>query len=684
VKFKAFCIVLLSILLFSFSFVPHALPQNEEEPPPAEQLPVGTQMPLPAAESPEQQAPKPEVQQPQMEQAPLLLPEKKPVVQPRVAPPQKSVPTVSFFFDDADIFEVVQTVFGDILKANYIIDQQVKGRVNFRTVTPIPKDEVLSVIEIIFRLNGIGFVEEGGLYRIIPLGDVSRELIYSQIGKTPEKVAIEMFTFKNLDLKESMPDIENALGLHLKGGTVRLVPVFRMNALIVIASSREQLDYIKQWADVFDTMYGIARPKIYVYPLQNSKASHIASLLQSILSGSGASVGSPATATMPARTEQQRTITQPGAAAAPATTTTTTTTTATQRTGAGTAVTSGGTFVSRETKIFADEITNSLIILAIPTDYAFLDETIKRLDTQPRQVVIEALIARVDLTDNLSFGFAWSLQTDVNITGLKPFNKDINLSGDAVSKPFGTTFDKGASDGFTFIATDPSGIVRARLTAALKDSRAKILAAPHVLVSDNREARIQVGSQIPLATSTTSTPISGGTEFTNTTTSTIQYKDIGIILNVKPQINDSGLVSLVLTQEVSSQGDTVKIAGSDFASINKTEATTELVAQDGQTIIIGGLIREDVTNSKDGIPLLSRIPLIGYLFSNTSRTSTRTELIILLTPHVVKSQTEVNELTSDYIQQYEKTSRDQDIKQFIQERRMKDEIDDIDSGDADK
>lgn len=626
----------------------------------------------PVAGAPEEQktGPVPPEKPQQAEQSPLLLPEKKPVVQPRVAPPQKSVPTVSFFFDDADIFEVVQTVFGDILKANYIIDQQVKGRVNFRTVTPIPRDEVLSVIEIIFRLNGIGFVEEGGLYRIIPLGDVSRELIYSQIGKTPEKVAIEMFTFRNLDLKESMPDIENALGLHLKGGTVRLVPVFRMNALIVIASSREQLDYIKQWADVFDTMYGIARPKIYVYPLQNSKASHIASLLQSILSGSGASVGSPATSTTPARTEQQRTTTQPGAAAAPATTTTTT---ATQRTGAGTAVSSGGTFVSRETKIFADEITNSLIILAIPTDYAFLDETIKRLDTQPRQVVIEALIARVDLTDNLSFGFAWSLQTDINITGLKPFNKDINLSGDAVSKPFGTTFDKGASDGFTFIATDPSGIVRARLTAALKDSRAKILAAPHVLVSDNREARIQVGSQIPLATSTTTTPISGGTEFTNTTTSTIQYKDIGIILNVKPQINDSGLVSLVLTQEVSSQGDTVKIAGSDFASINKTEATTELVAQDGQTIIIGGLIREDVTNSKDGIPLLSRIPLIGYLFSNTSRTSTRTELIILLTPHVVKSQTEVRELTSDYIRQYEKTSRDQDIKEFIQERGMKDE-----------
>jgi type II secretion system protein D len=676
-KFRTSLIMtLISVLLFSFSFVPHALPQNsnEEQELPSEILAGETAEPAAGTEASEQEKSGPEpAEQLQTEQAPPAIPEKKPVVLPRLPQLQKASATVSFFFDDADIFEVVQTVFGDILKANYIIDPQVKGRVNFRTVTPIPKEEVLSVIEIIFRLNGIGYVEEGGLYRIIPLADVSRELVYSQIGKTPEKVAIEMFTFRNLDLKESMTDIETALGLHLKGGTVRLVPVFRMNALIVIASSREQLDYIKEWAEVFDTMYGIARPKIYVYPLQNSKASHIASLLQSILSGGGASAASPAAT--PARTVQPRTQAEPGTAAAPAATTTA----ETQRTGAGTTVTSAGTFVSRETRIFADEITNSLIILAIPSDYVFLEETIKRLDTQPRQVVIEGLIARVDLTDNLSFGFAWSLKTDVNIKDIKPFNKDINLDGDVFSRPFGTTFDRGAGDGFTFVATDPSGIVRARLTAALKDSRAKILAAPHILVSDNREARIQVGSQIPLATSTTTTPLA---DATNTTTATIQYKDIGIILKVKPQINDSGLVSLEITQEVSSQGDNVSIAGSAFASINKTEATTDLVAQDGQTIVIGGLIREDATRSKDGIPFLSKIPLLGYLFSNTSRTSTRTELIILLTPHVVKSQTEAGKLTSDYIHQFEKTSRDRDIKEFIEERRMQKEGEDTDSGDA--
>jgi general secretion pathway protein D len=278
----------------------------------------------------------------------------------------------------------------------------------------------------------------------------------------------------------------------------------------------------------------------------------------------------------------------------------------------------------------------------------------------PRQVVIEGLIARVDLIDNLSFGFSWSLKSDIN---LSPFDRDISLDGDFFSKPFGTTYNTGAGDGFTFVGTDPSGIVRARLTAALRDSKAKILAAPHILVSDNREARIQVGQQVPLATQT-----STGIETTTTVTSTIQYKDIGIILNVKPQINDSGLIALEITQEVSSLGDNVQVADQAFASINKTETTTNLVAQDGATIIIGGLIREDIQKVTDGIPILSKIPILGRLFSNTTDNTQRTELIILLTPHVIRGLKEAGDVTSGYIDRYKNTTKDDDIGEFIKEK----------------
>jgi type II secretion system protein D len=602
--------------------------------------------------------------------------EKKPAPQATQPQQQKKQETVSFFFDDADIFEVAQTVFADILKANYIIDPQVKGRVNFRTVTPIPKDEVLPVMDIIFRLNGIGYVEEGGIYRIVPLAEVSKELIYSQIGKPPSKVAIEMFTFKNLDLKESMPDIENALGLHLKGGTVRILPIYRLNALIVVASNKEELEYIKQWVETFDAMFATARPKIFVYALQNSKAEHIASLLQSILSG-----GTSAPTTGTAATSRFAPTTRPGAGVIqPRTSLGTTGTTGAvpsavtpagttaPKTGAAATVTSSGTFVSAETKIFADEITNSLIVLATPADYKFIEETIKKIDIMPRQVSIEALIARVDLTDNLDFGFSWAFKTNVKASGLGPLSRGIDLNSVIAINPQGLNPQNIPGQGLTIVGTDSNNNVRAVITALAVESRAKILAAPHILVSDNREARIQVGSQIPLATSSTSyVNVSGSTtsESTIPTTNTIQYQDIGIILTVKPQVNDSGLISLDLSQEVSSEGPPAVIGGTAYTSINKTEATTNLVARDGETIVIGGLIREDVTKSKDGIPFLSKIPIIGNLFGSTVDHTQRTELIILLTPHVVRNMREAGGVTTDYLDRYKQGTRDKEIDTYI-------------------
>ncbi len=592
-------------------------------------------------------------------------PEIPPAAPPQVAPvmpqplsraAQQAGGPVSFFFDDADIFEVVQTVFGDILRVNYLIDQRVKGKVTFRTVTPIPREEVLAVMETILRINGIGFVEEKGMYRIVPLAEVSRELVYSQVGKDPGKVAIEMFTFKNMNLKEAMADIESAIGLNVQGGTIRILPIWRLNALLAVASTKEQMEYVRRWIEAFDGMFAEARPKVMVYPLQNSKAAHVASMLQAILGGAGGAGAAPA----PAATAPKAPTAGAAAAAPPA-----------PKPGPAAVAAGTGFLVSAETRIFADEITNALIILATPADYAFIEETIKKIDVLSRQVVIEGLIVRVDLTDNLSFGVSWALNTDVNIKGIDPFKRDINLAGGVTALPFGTTLDKTPGSGFTFVGTDPKGIVRARINAALKDSRAKILAAPHILVLDNREARIQVGSQVPLATQTTTSPLTGGEAASSTVTSTIQYKDIGIILKVKPQVNDSGLVSLDISQEVSSLGDNVSIAGQQFASINKTEATTNLVAQDGETIIIGGLIREDTSKVKEGIPLLSQIPILGSLFSNTTNSSTRSELIILLTPHVIKNMQEAEKVTQEYVDRYKGATKDKQIDEFIKERGQK-------------
>jgi general secretion pathway protein D len=261
--------------------------------------------------------------------------------------------------------------------------------------------------------------------------------------------------------------------------------------------------------------------------------------------------------------------------------------------------------------------------------------------------------------DNLSFGFSWSVNTDINITGMKLFNKDVNLNSDVnVNSPANAAAPANLpTKGFTFVAKDPSGIARAVITALAEESKAKVLASPHILVSDNREARIQVGSEVPLTTSQTSTTAVAGT--VPSITSTVQYKDIGIILKVKPQVNDSGLIMLELSQEVSTIGKvTVDVGGLKNITIDKIEATSNLVAQDGETIIIGGLIREDSTKGQDGIPYLSKIPIIGHLFGNTNDETTRTELIILLSPRVIKNRQEAKGVTSEYTQRLKGVSKE--------------------------
>jgi general secretion pathway protein D len=189
-------------------------------------------------------------------------------------------------------------------------------------------------------------------------------------------------------------------------------------------------------------------------------------------------------------------------------------------------------------------------------------------------------------------------------------------------------------------------MVRALVTALASESKGRVLAAPHILVSDNHEARIQVGQSVPIVTAQTyGTPGIAPQQV-------IEYKDIGIILKVKPQVNESGLVALDIHQEVSTFTTQKLFVDSTQIILNKTEASSSLVVQDGQTIIIGGLIREDTTKSISGIPYLSKIPIVGYLFGGRERDVSRTEIIMLLTPRVLRNQKEAKDTTSGYIDKF--------------------------------
>jgi type II secretory pathway component GspD/PulD (secretin) len=615
--------------------------------PATEQPASGTAKPavtLPSGQAPKE-APK-EVKQTEPAKALPVEPKKEEAV-PTKTPQKPAGSSVSFNFDDADIFSVIQTIFGDVLKVNYVVDPSVKGRVNFRSVAPVAKEDVLPLMEVILRLNGIGIVEDSGLYRIVPIGDISKEPAPVGIGRESEKVQIsgkallQAIPIKYIQSSEMV----RVLTPFLSKNAV-IVDVPKGNYIIVVDTDAN-VKRLLQLVGIFDSeQLKQVTPKVFVYPVQNSKAKDVASLLQQIFLGSTSTSQTPVTTPSPGAKTPATPTPQPHISTG----------------GKG-----GEALVSEVTKIFPDEVTNSIIILATPEDYALIAETIKKIDIIPRQVVIEGLIVRVNLKDNLSFGLAWSLKNYVNI-GLRPFTKDVKLTGDININPGGLDTSKLPSQGFTFVGTDSNGIVRAVLTTLEDESKGKVIAAPHILVSDNKEAKIQVGSQVPIATSTTTTPLTGGTEVTNYTTSTIQYKDIGIILKVKPQVNDSGLIFLEITQEISSIGEKVVVGGLDEISIDKTETTTNLVAKDGETIIIGGLIREDVTKTKVGLPILNKIPIIGNLFGTTTDDTLRTELIILLTPHVITNEQEAVDVTSHYVEKFKAGTKDKTIDNFIKER----------------
>jgi general secretion pathway protein D len=541
-------------------------------------------------------------------------------------------PRFSFNFDDADVYSVIQTVLGDILKVNYVIDPKVKGRVTFRSIAPVPRDEVLPVMEVILRLNGIGIVEEAGIYRVVQITDIAKEPAPIQFGRDPARVRV---TGKSLLQVVPILNIQSTEIIKLIGSFVStnavLIDVPRGNQIIIVDTDAN-VKRLLELVQIFDgEQFKRRKGEVYVHPVQNGKARDVAGLLQQIFMGASSTTSAPQSAPpkmaggplLASTTGASPEATPAPPAAAPTILSS-----------------SRGSLVSDMTRILYDEKINSIIVVGTPEDYSIIREAIEKIDIIPRQVILEGVIAEVTLTDNLSLGMAYSFGLTANRFGI---SGQVGLNPSTLANVDPATF---TGSGFTFMGVDQKGVVRALVSALASQSKGKLLAAPHILVADNQKARIQVGQQVPIVTSET---------YGSTTIApqrTIQYRDIGIILTVRPQVNEGGLVSLEIDQEISTYTTQKLFTDSTEIILDKAQATTNLVVGDGQTIIIGGLIREDSTKSESGIPFLHKIPLLGYLFGEKSRDTTRKEMIILLTPHVIKSQDQAGTVTKSYIEKF--------------------------------
>ncbi|HSX58682.1 MAG TPA: type II secretion system protein GspD, partial [Tahibacter sp.] len=302
-----------------------------------------------------------------------------------------------------------------------------------------------------------------------------------------------------------------------------------------------------------------------------------------------------------------------------------------------------------EVRITAVEENNQILVMATQSQWGIIQSAIKRLDVEPLQVQIETKILEVSLVGDLEYGVRWFLegligtsnQGDNRFTNSQPGNQQRGLFG-ATNTPSSS----GSNLFFSFINSEIEVAVNALQTS----SNTKTLSAPSLVVLNNKEARINVGDQIPVVQNYLSGINTGTNTNTNTSYGSVQFRDVGVILTVTPRVNPGGLVYMEVSQEVSKPG-AQDVTGN--YSVAKREIETEIAVQSGQTVLLGGLIGESEVAGKDGVPGLSRIPIIGNLFGHTKKNRTRTELIVLITPRVVGNAVDAQSITEEYQRRFE-------------------------------
>lgn len=599
-------------------------------------------------------------------------------------------------FDDADIKDILATV-SSITKENFILGTNVSGKITIHSSEKIPVSEVLSVFETILQVNNMSLVRSGHFFKVVqsaearqnpleifqdkdaktvPYGDRPiTQLIYlehisvkdmsallkdmlSKIGtitlhtrlnmliindlasniknvlKIIDEVDVDsfkdtrmsFFRLKNSDvatLSKELLDIINALNIGREG--LAIIPIERLNSLVVFSSGPGLLNTIEEWIHKLDDEVTTGQ-NIFVYNVQNVDAKKIAAVLKTIYEKSASipTVGESA----PVKEIKKD---------------------ATPTTKSGTAQSSSQSTVESSGRVEIDtfESTNSLVILASPGVYKEISDTIKKLDMYPKQVLIEVVIAEVNLDDSNQFGVQWSLLQNVNIDGRAYNGLAQNTAPSTFAPELKTALPSlggAGSSGLSLILFDPDRIT-AMIHALASTTKLNVLSSPRLLVMDKEEASIEVGSDIPTATSTTV-----GTS-TSGTTQNIEYKTVGIKLKIKPSINDEKTVVLHIEQEVSDKLANVVVGQGDFSypAFSTRLTKTSVVVPDNNGIAIGGIIKETNETGYQGIPLLSAIPYLGSLFRYTVLTKNRTELVIFLTPHVVTNRTEADMVTSDFV-----------------------------------
>ncbi len=599
---------------------PEELP--EEEPAPVPASPVGAKEGAPAVPTAPQAVPSP---------APSM-----PAGQP--GRPQY----VSLNFDNADL-ELVLRSIADITGINFILAPGVKAPVTMHA-NKVPAGEVFSMLEAILEVNNLAAVRAGSVYKIVPLAAAEQESQEIRVGKeVADDRGIGVYLTQIVRLDHLSAEEMGRILQPFLGRGAKLAVHKETNSLIIgglTSTVRRLLETIKA-LDTPAKRDNVQR--IFVYFVENVKAVELANILNTLygrrealpraptpgapgVSGARpgqppARPGAPPPPPAPAPGQPPAPVPLPGATLPPG-------------------VEPAPGEVMGEVTIVPDDATNAIVIRTSPRNWEFIEATIKQLDIVPKQVVIELFLAQIRLTDTFNFSLEEIIRSGQFL-----------IAGTYGAAPIATaiagTVQKGRAPatGLTFAFVDKDN-VRAVLNNIAQVTKVEVLATPHLLTANNKEAKIQIGQEVPIITGEQSTSAlqTGGT---TTPFKTVQQKDIGIIMGIKPHVNEKRLVTLDIESE-NIAVDQSNFGGTGSASFLKTTAKTSVVVEDGQTLLIGGIIRSDKSKGYTGIPFLSQIPLLGYLFRGSSDTFDRNELVILVTPHVIASPDEGRAITERF------------------------------------
>lgn len=680
--------------------------------------------------------------------APRILRGNDQVIAPAKPLPRNGGGAISLSFEEAPVSEVVRTILGDVVKADYVLHPPLAGTITLSTKAPVPPDQALFLLETALQANGLALLRDargsyhvgrpdalkaiGGAVRqvsssslppgygaiIVPLQyigatemaailkpllpadglvrvDTVRNLLVLTGTRTQAEAWLDLVATFDVDLLKGMSvgvfplkhattkEIETALRLVSGGGgapapavgaassaatqasgasltegnplfgALRIMPIERINSILVVTPRAAYLDEARRWIERLDQPNDSStEPQLFIYQVKNVNARHLASVLSGIFgdarqapgSSSGVAPGlAPATGATTGgfgqsaasnvfgNTPNTRSSNVFGSSSSGLGLFSSTTAPRNSGNTANTAAQAPVAATLGSIRVMADELNNSVLVWSTRSEFSKIETTLKRLDLPLTQVLIEASIIEVTLGDGLEYGLQWAFSGDAR-SGYRGTGQISGLDNGVLG---------GLSRGFTYQLSNSAGALKAVLNGLASKSLIKVISSPNLMVLDNHTATINVGDQVPIVTSTTTYDTASVP-----TTSSVQYKDTGVNLVVTPSVNSGNVVTMQVDQTTTDVG-TASASANNQPSFLQRQISSKVAVRSGESIVLGGLIKDNSTSSKSGVPFLQDVPVVGKLFGTNASKSNRTELLVIITPRVVRTDVDIREVSED-------------------------------------